>query len=107
LTAKEIAHMWGTLKAAYIKATAALNEIRLGIVLNRDTREELLVRAEEALNWNTTPPRVTTIACGPPRCTDGEHKMDGPVVQRGNMGSVSCSKCGALAFDVDTFMGGA
>jgi hypothetical protein len=52
-------------------------------------------------------PPATAFACGPPRCADGEHKMDGPVVQRGNMGSVSCSKCGALAFDVDTFMGGA
>lgn len=50
---------------------------------------------------------LTAFVCSPPKCKDGEHQWDGPTVMRGNMGSVSCSKCGVLAFDVDTFMGGA
>jgi hypothetical protein len=107
LTAEEIVHMWSVLKQAYVQARAALNEIRLGIILNRDTREELLVRAEEALAWKQPRPTVTIFACASPHCTSTEHQWDGPVVQRGHTGSVSCSKCGALAFDVDNFMGGA
>jgi hypothetical protein len=58
------------------------------------------------MEQETTP--ITAIVCSAPKCTDGseEHKWDGPVVMRGNMGSVSCSKCGVLAFDVDNYMGG-
>jgi hypothetical protein len=49
---------------------------------------------------------ITAFVCGPIQCTDGEHVWNGPNVWRGNMCSVSCSKCGALAFDVDNYMGG-
>ena len=105
LTAKEIVRMWTTLKMAHGQLREALDEIRIGIANNRDSREEILARAQKALEWKA--PQITAFACSAPRCTKGEHKMDGPVVQRENMGSVSCSKCGALAFDVDTFMGGA
>lgn len=49
---------------------------------------------------------ITRFVCSEPKCTNGEHVWDGPVVMRGNMGSVSCSKCGVLAFDVDNYMGG-
>ena len=56
--------------------------------------------------WVRKEPRITVIKCSAPCCTEGEHKWDGPAVMRGRMGSASCSKCGVLAFDVDTFMGG-
>lgn len=53
--------------------------------------------------------RLTAHVCSEPKCSDGttQHKWDGPVVMRGRMGSMSCSNCGVLAFDVDNFMGGA
>ena len=63
------------------------------------------IREKEAVGF--VRPQVTTFVCAPSACIVGDHKMDGPVVQRGHTGSVSCSKCGALAFDVDNFMGGA
>lgn len=49
---------------------------------------------------------VTAIVCSAPKCTEGEHKWDGPTVQVGRAYSVSCSKCGISALEVDTFMGG-
>lgn len=51
---------------------------------------------------------ITAFVCSKPKCTDNGvlHKWNGPVVERGNISSVSCSKCGVLAYDVDTFMGG-
>jgi hypothetical protein len=49
---------------------------------------------------------ITAFVCSSPKCIEGEHQMDGPVVQVGRAYSVSCSKCGVSAFEVDTFMGG-
>lgn len=54
----------------------------------------------------TAEERPTRFVCSAPKCTDGEHVMDGPVVQVGRAYSVSCSKCGVSAFEVDMFMGG-
>ena len=51
LTAREIVRMWATLKEAHVRLRKALDEIRIGIANNRDSREELLARAEKALNW--------------------------------------------------------
>lgn len=44
--------------------------------------------------------------CAAPKCTEAEHVWDGGTVKIGNAYSVSCSKCGISAFEVDTFMGG-
>ena len=45
-------------------------------------------------------PRITGFICGR-GCINGEHQWDGPEVRIDHGGSVSCSKCGMLAIDVD------